>query len=204
MSIKRILVFEELCLIDGRVIDRNSSPMVGSDGHYYGRLWNFRDVTSRKKAEEELMKNEARFRSYFESAIAGIAITSPSKGWLEVNDYLCEMLGYTKDEIFRYTWAELTHPEDLNIDIENFNKVMIGETDAYSIEKRFIRKDGQVVWTNMSVHCVRNTDGNVEYFVALLLDISENKKFEDELIRSKNQGRGERQIKNSISSQYFA
>jgi PAS domain S-box-containing protein len=177
--------FEELCLVDGRVIDRNSSPMFGSDGHYYGRLWNFRDVTNRKKAEEKIMKNEARFRSYFESAIAGIAITSPSKGWLEVNDYLCELLGYSKDEIIKFTWAELTHPDDLNIDLENFNKVMMGKIDAYSIEKRFIRKDGQVVWTNMSVRCVRLTDGTVEYFVALLFDISKRKKFEDELIRSK-------------------
>jgi PAS domain S-box-containing protein len=182
---KEEISFEELCLVDGRVLDRNTSPMFGSDGHYYGRLWNFRDVTNRKKAEEEIIRSEARFRSYFESAIAGIAITSPSKGWLEVNDYLCKMLGYTKDEISKFTWADLTHPDDLNVDLDNFNKVLMGKTDAYSIEKRFIRKDGRIVWTNISVRCVRLTDGTVEYFVALLFDISERKKFEDELIKSK-------------------
>ena len=182
---KEEISFEELQMADGRFLDRNSSPMFGSDGHYYGRLWNFRDVTNRKKADEEILKKEARFRGYFESAIAGIAITSPSKGWVEVNDYLCKMLGYTKDEIVRYTWAELTHPDDLNMDLENFNKVTKGLRNAYSIEKRFIRKDDQIVWTNMSVRCVRKTDGTVEYFVALLFDISERKNFEDEIIRAK-------------------
>jgi PAS domain S-box-containing protein len=181
--------FEELYLTDGRILDRNSSPMVGSDGHYYGRLWNFRDVTNRKNDEESIRKNEAQFRSYFESSIAGIAITSPKTGWIEVNDRLCEILGYSKDELLKLTWTELTHPDDLNIDLENFNNVLEGKIEGYSIDKRFIRKDGNFVWTSLSVRCVRYADGNVDYFVALLIDINERKLTESALRKSEEYNR---------------
>jgi PAS domain S-box-containing protein len=144
-----------------------------------------RDLTEQYRAEDAIRKSEARFRSYFESAVAGIAITSPVKGWLDVNTRLIEILGYTKDELNSKSWSDLTHPEDLNLDIENFERVLNGEIDAYSIEKRFIRKDLTPVWTNMSVRCVRLPEGRVDYFIALIFDISKRKKIEEELINSK-------------------
>lgn len=139
------------------------------------------DITQRKQAEEALRASETRMRSYFELPLIGIAITSLEKGWLEVNDRLCAILGYTRDELIELTWAELTYPEDLATDVAQFNRVVAGEIEGYSLEKRFIRKGGQVVWAELSVRCVRRSEGSVEYFVALVQDISARKQVEESL-----------------------
>jgi PAS domain S-box-containing protein len=137
----------------------------------------------------ELAASAARLHSYFEMPVAGIAITSPEKGWLEMNAGLVAMLGYTAQELAGVTWADLTYPDDLTADVTQFNRALAGEIDAYALEKRFIRKDGAVIWTSMSVNCVRNPDRTVEYFVALLQEITERKKAEDALRRSESQYR---------------
>ncbi|MCX6058809.1 MAG: transporter substrate-binding domain-containing protein [Chloroflexi bacterium] len=139
------------------------------------------EIQERKQAEIALRESEERFRSYFDLPLAGRAITSPSKGWLEVNDALCEMLGYPKPELIQMNWAELTHPDDLAIDLQQFNRVMAGEIDGYTLEKRFIHKDGHVIYTNLAIHCVRHPDRSVDYFVALIHDISERKQAEAEM-----------------------
>lgn len=133
------------------------------------------------KAKETLQKSEARFRSYFESPIVGIAITSPKTGWLEVNDRLCEMLGYTRQELLQKTWTELTYPEDLAPDLTLFNQVLGNEIDSYAIDKRFMRKNGAIIWTSLSVRCVRQADGKVDHIIALLFDITERKTTEETL-----------------------
>src|SRR6202790_2716820 len=102
----------------------------------------FNDITERKRTEEALRESEERFRRYFDLGLVGMAITSPSKGCLEVNDELCRMLGYEREELLRMTWAEVTHPEDLASDVANFNRVLASEFDGYSMDKRWIRKDG--------------------------------------------------------------
>lgn len=144
-----------------------------------------RDITEQLKSEEALKKSEARFRSYFDLSGVGVAITSPSTGWVEVNAQLCRMLGYSGDEIYNSTWPQLTHPDDLDIDMEKFDQVISGRIDEYSIDKRFLRKDGDTIWTNLSVRCVRDQNGQADYFVALLFDITERKRVEAELIKAK-------------------
>lgn len=140
-----------------------------------------RDITAKRDAEKALRNSEARLRSWFELPIAGIAVTSPETGWLEVNDHLCEMLGYPAEELLKKTWTSLTHPDDLPQDTEKFNMVMNGVMDGYTIDKRFIRSDGQVLWTNLSVRCVRDNTGKVDYFVALLIDITARKNSEEKI-----------------------
>ncbi len=125
-----------------------------------------------KKEREELKKSEARFRSYFDLPLYGIAISSPEKGWIEVNDRLCSILGYSRDEIIRMTWTEMTHPDDLAADLEQFNRVLSGQIDYYHMDKRFIRKDGKVVWTHLSAGCVRKPDGRVDHYIAMVEDIT--------------------------------
>lgn len=139
------------------------------------------EIQERKQAEIALRESEERFRSYFNLPLAGRAITSPSKGWLEVNDALCEMLGYLKPELIGMNWEELTHPDDLAIDLQHFNRVMVGEIDGYTLEKRFIHKDGHGIHTNLAVHCVRHPDRSVDYFVALLQDITARKQEQAEM-----------------------
>ena len=145
----------------------------------------FIDISERKVAEEALRESEALFRSYFDMPLQGIAITSPEKGWLQVNDRLCSLLGYTRDEIVHMTWEEMTHPDDLAVDVEQFNRILAGEIDQYTLEKRFIRKDGGEIWVNLAAGCVRDYKGNVEYLVAVLDDITERKRFQDEILKAK-------------------
>ncbi|MCG3115890.1 MAG: PAS domain-containing protein [Candidatus Manganitrophus sp. SA1] len=139
---------------------------------------------SMKRSEEGLRKNEERFRSYFELGLIGMAITSPTKGILEVNDKICEILGYDRNELVKRTWAELTHPDDLAADVALFNRVIAGEIDGYTVDKRWIRKDSRVIDTTISVKCLRRPDGSVDHFVALLQDITERKRAEEALRES--------------------
>ena len=135
----------------------------------------------RKQTEEKLRKSEEQFRAYFERSMVGMAITSLEKGWLEANDALCESLGYSREELMRMTWAELTHPEDLAPDVAQFNRMLSGEINGYAMDKRFIHKDGRIVYTRLAVSCVRRSDGSVDYIVALVEDITERKRAEIEL-----------------------
>ena len=138
-------------------------------------------LAEHRRTLEALLKSEERTRLFFESQVAGMAVTSPEKGWLQVNDRLCGMLGYTREELQRLTWADLTHAEDLAPNKAQFNRLLRGEINEYVREKRYIRKDGAILHANLSVACVRRRDGSVDYVLALLEDITERKRAEEEL-----------------------
>jgi PAS domain S-box-containing protein len=139
------------------------------------------ELIERQRAEEALGASEERFRRYFELGLIGMAMTSPAKGILEVNDEVCGMLGYERSELLKKTWAEMTHQDDLAADVAQFNRVMAGEIDGYTLDKRWIRKDGRVIDTIMSAKCLRRADGSVDYFVGLVQDITERKHSEEAL-----------------------
>ena len=144
----------------------------------------FRDISEHRQAEAGLRRSEARFRRYFELGLIGMAITSPTKGCLEVNDEICRILGYSRDELLRKTWAEITHPDDLAADVAQFDRVMAGEIDGYTMDKRWIRRDGRAIDSTISVKCVRRDDGSVDYMLALLEDVTEQKHAESALRES--------------------
>lgn len=125
-----------------------------------------------------------RFHAYFDHSIVGLAITSLEKGWIEVNDALCRTLGYTRTELTRMTWAELTYAEDLAADLAQFQRMLAGEIESYAMDKRFIHKDGHLVDTRLAVSLVRRPDGSVDYVVAMVEDISERKHAEEALRQS--------------------
>lgn len=133
----------------------------------------------RRKAEEALRQSDVPFRRYFDLGLIGMAITSPTKGIIEVNDELCRILGYGRNELLQKSWPEMTHPEDLAADEAQFKRVLGGEIDGYSLEKRWIRKDGCVIDSIMSAKCERRPDESVDYFVGLVLDITERKRAEE-------------------------
>ena len=166
---------------DGIWYDTVVHPITDKDGEVSRLAIIARDITERKRTEEALIKSELRFRNCFDLPLIGFAITSPEKGWIEVNDRICSILGYARDEIVRKSWSELTHPDDLAADIEQFNLVLSGQIEKYSMDKRFIRKDGEMVWTSISVGCVRDLDGRVDYFIGLMEDITERKRTEEKI-----------------------
>jgi PAS domain S-box-containing protein len=142
------------------------------------------DITERKQAEQALRESEERFRKFFELGQIGMAITSVDKKWLQVNDQLCAMLGYSLKELRKKTWAELTVPEDLASDEVLFQRVLAGELDGYSLEKRYVRKDGAIVFVYVSVRCLRKEDGSVDYFLGLLQDITDRKELEKKVVQA--------------------
>jgi PAS domain S-box-containing protein len=145
------------------------------------------NITDRKCAEEARRQSEERFRRYFELSLIGMAVTSPDKGWVEVNDRLCEILGYSRAELSRLTWVDVTHPDDLATAIDCFSRVMAGGTDGYSLDKRFIRKDGQIIYASVSAKCLRRADGSVDCFLALVQDITGRKQAEAALRHSRDE-----------------
>lgn len=123
---------------------------------------------------------------FFDMPFIGMAITSPaSKRWVRFNHRLCEILGYPPAEVAELTWAEMTHPEDLDKDEAEFERVLRGESDGYAMAKRFIRKDGSVVHAEIDVRCRRLPDGSVDYFVATVQDITEHFQAAERLRRQK-------------------
>ena len=147
------------------------------------------ELIERKRAEDVLRASEERFRRYFELGLIGMAMSSPTKGILEVNDELCRILGYQRSELLQKNWAEITHPDDLAADVAQFNRVMAGEIEGYSIDKRWLRKDGRVIDSIMAAKCLRRADGSVEYFVGLVLDTTERKRAEEKLGESERRFR---------------
>ncbi|MBP7734396.1 MAG: PAS domain S-box protein [Spirochaetes bacterium] len=139
------------------------------------------DITDRKLIEAELRISEARFRSYFEMSLTGIAITSADKHWIEVNDRLCEIMGRTREDFQSITWADMTHPDDLDADVQQFDRILKGEIESYHMDKRYIRKDGEIVWASLAVGCVRKENGAVDIILAIIQDISDRKRAEEAL-----------------------
>lgn len=140
-------------------------------------------MIERRHSGDELRSSEERFRNYFNLGLIGGALTSPDQTILEVNDELCRILGYECDELLKKSWAEITHPDDLAADVAQFERVLAGEIDGYSLDKRFFRKDGAVIDSIMAARAVRRADGRVDYLMGLVQDITARKRAEESLQR---------------------
>ena len=144
----------------------------------------FRRQRRRTRQLERQAQSDGLARLFYNLPFIGIALSSPtSRRWLKCNDRLCEIFGYSRGEMMRLRWSEMTHPDDLAADVEQFEKLIRGETDGYVIDKRFIRKDGTTVSTSLDVKCVRRPDGTPDYLVATVQDISERKQSEAKILR---------------------
>jgi diguanylate cyclase (GGDEF)-like protein/PAS domain S-box-containing protein len=146
-------------------------------------LDNFDRESRKRKAEESLLYSERHFRAYFERSMVGMAAVSPEKRWLEVNETLCKMLGYSSNELNNQVWDILIHPDDLADNRAAFARILCGESNEFSMDSRFIRKDGTIIHVHLATRALRKPDGSLEYLVTLLEDITERKKAEDLLSR---------------------
>ena len=143
------------------------------------------DITLRKQAEEALLKSSEEFRAIFELASIGMAQCDPQTGkWLRVNPKMCQITGYSPAEMLEMHVLDITHPEDRQKDADEFRRVVTGEVPDYRLEKRYVRKDGTVVWVNVNVTLIRDADGNPARTMAAIEDITDRKKTEDALMES--------------------
>lgn len=133
------------------------------------------NIEDKKRSDETLQESEERFRGAFETAPHGIALVSPEGRWLKVNNALCEIVGYSADELMATSFQQITHPDDVSIDLAQIRRLLLGETNNYQLEKRYIHKNGDIIWILLSVSLVRDTRGNAIHFVSQFQDITEAK-----------------------------
>ena len=138
------------------------------------------DIIERKKVEEELLLSEERFRSYFELGLIGMVIVDGNKKWIEINDKFCEIIGYSRKELENLTWFDFTHPDDIDKNKSLFEKMLSGEHDSYTMDKRYIRKNGEIVYVSILTGCTRKNDGSVDYQIAHIMDITDRIKAEQD------------------------
>jgi PAS domain S-box-containing protein len=132
----------------------------------------------------QLRQSEARFAATFEQAAVGIALVAPEGRWLRVNQKLCQILGYSQDELLTRTFQDMTFPDDLEADLAMVRQILAGEIQNYSLEKRYIHKNGNIVWTNLTVSLARSVDGAPDYFISVVEDIQRRKEAEVALFNS--------------------
>jgi len=135
-------------------------------------------------SDPRLMESEERFRGAFEFAAIGMALVAPDGRWLRVNPSLCRIVGYTPEELLATTFQAITHPDDLETDIEFVRQMLDGSIPHCQLEKRYIHKDGHVVWALLSVSMVRDPDSRPLYFVSQIQEIGARKEAEARLIES--------------------
>jgi two-component system, cell cycle sensor histidine kinase and response regulator CckA len=164
--------------------EKTITPVRNENGEIANFIAVAQDITERKRSEKALRESEARFRSYFESPQVGIAIVTPEKEYLEVNDRFCEMVGYSREELMQTTWADITPGDDLALQLPIYERVLAGERNEYTIEKRYIRRDRTFIDVAVSSCGVRREDGTPAYFVVLVQDITERKRLESEFLQS--------------------
>jgi len=137
------------------------------------------DLCCRQKAELALRESEERFRGAFDFAAIGMAIVAPDGRWLRVNQSLCNILGYTNEELLASDWQSITHPEDLEMDRIVGTRLLDGSLPFLLLEKRYVHKTGKNVWVLVSVSLVRNSCGEPIYSVTQVQDITQRKEAEE-------------------------
>ena len=142
------------------------------------------DIARRKRVEEQLRESEEQLRATFEQAAVGIAHVAPDGRYLRVNDKLCEITGYPREELTAMTFQQLTLPED-RAEGENARLAMLaGERSNFTSEKRYRRKQGDIIWTNVVTTLLRDAAGTPKYFIAVTADITERKMLEEQFLRA--------------------
>lgn len=152
-------------------------PMRDARGNVVGVLGINRDITDRKRAEVALRESEQTFRAIFDQAAVGMSLVSPDLRYLRVNDKLCEMLGYSREELLSMTLAEVNLPESRDEAIDYRRRLLSGRAAGQELrEKELLRKDGSRIWVALATSLVLDEDGEPQYFVSVLQDISEAKR----------------------------
>ncbi|UCE64432.1 MAG: PAS domain S-box protein, partial [Nitrospirota bacterium] len=167
-------------------IELSLSRSVFSGEVFYCEI--IRDISERKKTEEVIRESERRFRAIFDQAPTGIAIIDSISGkFKNINKKYCDIVGYSQEQMLDRSFQDITHPEDLQADLDNMKKLLEGKIDTFQMEKRYFRKDGEIIWVNLT--CVPLWFGTTDprLHIAMVEDITERIKTKAAL-REQEQG----------------
>jgi PAS domain S-box-containing protein len=164
------------------IVSINIDPLRNAKGEVVGAVSCFLDITERKRIDDALehsrlraLEQEQRWAATYDHAAIGISEIAPDGRFLRVNEGICAITGFSRDELLASRLYRHTHPDDADPDREGFRKQVAGELEFYSVEKRFIRKDGRVIWLSVRSSPVRTDDGHLLYVVRVVQDITERK-----------------------------
>ena len=148
-----------------------------------------RDITERKKIENVLQESEEQFRSTFEHAGVGIVHVAPNGQFLRMNKLFCDIFGHSEDKMLKLTFQDITHSDELEIDTNLANQLLDGKIKTYTIEKRYLKEDGTVIWVNLTISIVHKPEGGPKYFICIAENITERKQMEQTLQESEQRFR---------------
>ncbi len=174
--------FEDHVRLDGVMFDSHYFPVRDEQGQVQRVIVVSTDVTDQKKAEEALVESEARFSTIFQEAGIGIVIEDAQGRILDSNPKFLSMLDYTLEELRQRWFSEVTHPQDVELSQKFFDELVSGKRESYQIVKRYLRKDGEVVWGRMITAMVRTPDGKPRFMIGTVEDITAQKQIEADLI----------------------
>lgn len=156
----------------------HATPLFSHDGAVRGVVAVFSDITERKLAEQQIRASEIRFHSTFDQMAVGLAHVYQDGLLQRVNAKFAAIVGYDRQTLEQMCFQEITHPDDLKADLENMAKLLAGSIAGYTLEKRYIRRDGTAIWCNLTVSLVRTVTGEPDYFVSVVEDIQARKEAE--------------------------
>lgn len=164
-----------ICRLDGQSIEIESvATSFASEGRVK-IVTISRDITERERIRRLLEQDAGRFQQAFAQRMVGIAITSPQRQVIEVNDACCELIGRSRGELLRMSWIDFTHPDDVAGNLQLLTDTLEGRTEGYRLQKRFIHRDGRILHADIVARAVRAADGKVDYLVLLVQDITAQK-----------------------------
>jgi PAS domain S-box-containing protein len=168
---------EAFCrFVDGALAERSEASSARL-GHREARA----RLTAVELMAQNLAESEARFRATFDNAAVGISHFSPDGSRLRVNSAMCRILGWPAAELLTKSFRDITHPDDLAVELPDFEQLRAGKIGSYSLDKRSVRKDGTMVWIRRTMSCVRKDDNSIDYFVSVVEDISARKHAEEQI-----------------------
>jgi two-component system, sensor histidine kinase and response regulator len=165
------------------------TPIRDSEGNIVKWFGTCTDITDLREIEEALRASEERFRGTFENAAVGIAHRDATGRFLRVNEKFCAIVGYSREELLQKTMRDIAHPDDLAASIDAFTALWQGESPTFGLEKRYVRKDGSLVWGELFASLQRDAAGKPAYDIGIINDISERKRLEEELRASEERQR---------------
>ena len=184
-------VIETYTRTDGKLAwaKTNKVPLRDMEGAVVGILGTFEDITERKQAQEALRKSEEQYRAVFDNAGIGIDLLDRDGKIVKMNPALLHLLGYREEELSQRSFLEITHPDDREISNRNLEALVTGGTDSYRLEKRYLRKDGSIVWVDLWTSTVRGANGEHAGTVGVIQDITQRKRAEAALKESEEKFR---------------